>query len=636
MAGTPSAQIEKNFVRSSGLWVSRFCNGTSSIYSIYRDTFLQPVVQFKVMGTMDESRQFVRTEVGYVPIYLNGTPVLLEQWLVESLALRRRFKSLAYRRDEGGVKIKDKSASEQWGSLVYGLQVEENWVQVGDLYLPIATKGETVLVRQGVSFQSHGKSDTVRLYLLAPEGDYYVTGTFTDWTDWRGLETQDLGESRKKLYYIDLPVVELARSQFKFRRHEKGVYDSLRKLFAGEYMAWEYADMNNRKVEALKPGSRLFTSWGNPEASEEDIVDLLKMVWTREALADLNEAMRKADEVRESLLIVTCVQPSASPLARFTHALPRALVEVLSRVGSHLPGLYLWMANLEQKNGRVRFMLPFLRQELIAITAEWPVELMTGFDCVLDAAKEILLRDAESQRLSKSWLQAALQVILHGAEDSFYLRALGHAGRVDGDSLTDWAAVLPRCSSVPLPLLEMVLRLALQPSKTPQQVWRASASFLPFARRMGGSEMVRVCACLALEEAVSRHGKYDVMDWVSLVQELQVFLDNLNGDEQLQDLARIVQQGWERYGAQPNRVPQVDGPMGSALMILAMGLTVDPSRVFFVTFEGRSAYCWLRLAATMAGESHLAEVPASESISVGLVLTEGPCSLHPRCSATRG
>ena len=581
----------------------------------------------EVTGIVHQTGEFVETEAGYIPIYCeDGNFALVEQWLVESdLARERKFQALPYQaRDKNGGWISTKQ-KEQCGRLVYGIQVDENMVQFGEnLYLPIKLKGETVLWRQKISTQDWDEgTETARLYLLATPGDYYVTGTFTE--NWSGklklaadplaLSGHDLGS--KHLFYVDVRVTDLQGAEFKFRHHKKGAYDTIRKLFVGEYMKWEYGSskINRKASRDVAAGSKLFACWGKEGVNEEDVISFLKVVWSEDVLRNLDDSVRKAKEVRESLSLMTCRAPCQSPEELFTGALPKALQQVLLRVDKKpSPGVYLWMAVLTDRKAS----LPqHLRHEVVDIIAAWP-ELMSHDQLsgrIGATAREILLQG--DSRLPESWLLAAIQMILHPEppEDMhcFCEKALGLAASLDGDALPNWAAVMGSAESVQG--LELALRLALQPAKCPQQVWRAASAFLMQARRVSGPSLDAACARLALERALRCHAGRSVMDWSAVVSELQTFLDDfeLPSQQMERQLSQVIQQGWERYGARRNRlrhVAHVVGAMKSALRILARGLTVDPSHAFHVTFEGPSAYCWLRLAATMASET-AGEVPFS-------------------------
>ena len=576
----------------------------------------------EVTGIVEQTGRFVATDAGYIPIYCRHGPcgfALVEQWLVESdVGRTSKFQTLSYMaRKENGDWTKTQR-TEQCGRLVYGVQVEENMVRFDrNLYMPVKLNGETVLWRQKISAQDWVQgTETARLYLLATPGDYYITGTFTQ--SWRGklklvadsqaLSGLDFGT--KQLFYVDIQVTELQGAEFKFRHHKKGAYDTVRRLFAGEYMVWEYSSskINRRVSPHVAAGSKLFACWGKQEVDEEDVISFLKVVWSEDALLDLDVTVQKAQEVRESLSLMTCPAPCGPPEELFTRALPKALRQAILRVGKEpCPGVYLWMAVLTERKAS---LLQQVRHEVISIIAAWPVELMSHSKLsghIGATAREILVQ-GDCARLPQSWLLAAIQVILHSEAPEemrcFCEKALGLAARLDGDAAPDWATVMGSAESIQG--LELALGLALQPAKSPQQVWLTASAFLTQARKVFGTSLDAAGAKLALERALRCHAASPVMDWAMVASELQTFLDDfqLTSQEMERQLSQIIEEGFNRYGARRNRVPHVDGNLGSALMILARGLTADPSSVVFVTFEAGSACCWLQLAAASgtAGE----------------------------------
>lgn len=595
------------------------------------------------MGVGDD---FVSTELGFAPVHLNHKTALGEPWLVESTTLREETSGLAFRYEKELQKKCQDNSLEKWGNLVYGMQVDSNWVQVGDHYLPIrvSKKGVSlkVLWRQDIAILPWQSSDhrKVRLCLLAPSGDYSVSGTFTGWgtsaencedrLPLKDLQIPDILSKELKgrqVYYIQLPVAELQDAQFKFRLHEKGWFtDSLR---------WEW-EMNNRKVESgacFATVSNIFVSWGSPEATDDDMVDFLKVALFGQVQKALfgqvqkgfDNAVRVVEEVEHSVLHVTCVDPSGRQITQrmqFQSSITKALEYMFfhPEIWQLSPGLYVWVAMQEQKRTGMLRSLTFL-EKLIGIFADWPVQLTQHpklADHVHETAQKALLASCAGRVSSKEWLQAAIQILLRckdpeKARRSWWPLVVEMAGRLDPDTESpDWGAIQlhPQLHPVHFPhfTLDLALRVALQPPASALEVWSSATRFLEHFQHLRDQQVDSVAVCLALDEALVRHSRSTSMSWTAVAVELQEFLGKLaegSFTEQLQySLKAILVQNWDRCSGRLNEIPAC-GQITQSLVLVAKAITDDPRRVYFVPFERGAAYHWLRLAAVIGSEHHV-------------------------------
>ena len=606
---------------------------------------------------------FVRTELGFAPVRFEGHIALAEQWLVESAELRQKTSGLAFR-DEKDLhkKCQDRSL-EKWGNLVYGIQVDSDWVQVGNRYLPIRVSQKGVsyiaLWRQDMAVLPWPSSGgTVRLCLLAPCGDYSVSGTFTGWgtlaehcedrfplTDLAVPDILSKELKGKHIYYMHLPISMLQNAQFKFRLHEKGwITDSLR---------WEW-EVNNRKIlsdASFSPGANIFMAWGSKEATGDDMVDFLKVAFFDKVQKTLfgqvqkgfDNALRIVEEVEKSVLKVSCVHPSGySQSKQFQSSISLALSQMFFRpdLWQLSPGLYVWAALQEHKRTGSLCSLHFL-ERLIEIFAVWPPQL-TDHPQLADVhktAQQALLESCRTGIPCKQWLQAAVQIILRcdptQARQSWWPLVVETAGRVDSCCLLNWGAI--QLEKVPNFTLDLALKVVLQPAVTARQVWFSATGFLDHFAHLRDQEVESVTACLALEEALIRHSRSDLMSWSVVASELQEFLDKLREGsctEQLQhSLKTILSQTWKRCASRSNEIPEC-GQITQGLLLVAQAITADPQRVYFVSFERGSANRWLRLAAAVGSERYVSRL--------GVVMSSlwshcwAPHTTFRMCSCFRG
>ncbi|CAK9023972.1 unnamed protein product [Durusdinium trenchii] len=576
-----------------------------------------------VAGTLHESGLFVYTlSSGYIPVFLENVQVLveLEKFLVDS-PTRSESRGLHYKKEPDGDKVPNKVV--KWGSFVYGMVVAENtnWVQVGEYYLPIEWNGHQVLYPAeswNAAPKSFAPDQTARLCLFAPhEGDYFVTGTFTkSWKTAWDLTPEPFSESRAKgfrgrIYYVDVPVQELNNAEFKFRFHEKGTWKQVTDfLYITEKLKWEYDSLNNRTVKLdgrVAPGSKLFMYWGFPEASEQHVMEFLKVVLSGPGLNGLDEAMRRVDEVRQSVRQVTCKWPTArrTSVEQFDRLIPLALRDVLDSRPPAGPqpcsGVFVWMAVLEQRTRGNLSMLHHIRPEVVSVVAKWPPDIMSDArlaGCVHAAAKSALREEARntSRKLSGQWLQAAIQVILH-SETS--IAEIPGAELVERGVVPQWAEI--RLKDAPQARIESALRIAFKPAHTLQEVFDAAKAFLDHADRRAWGPL---CVQTALEEGLAWVERS--MDWGAGANNLQRLLDCLDDarvDEK--NLVDIIQKAWRRLGARPHIIPEPTGHLNQSTRIVSQALTAEPEDADFVEFEGSSAFSWLRLAVLASNYSVL-------------------------------
>ena len=532
-------------------------------------------------------------------------------------------KGIMYRH-VNGERVKAKGSLVPWGTLINGVQIDENHVKVGEYYLPIRLeKLQQVLWPQSMvpaqfSSSTSSGSQVVRIHLLVsePKGEYRLTGTVAGgWESHLVLKSEAVSSSlaailkQKQSHYVDVPISELNNAEFKFQCHEKeGLWNQFRNVFY-DVLHWEYDGVdNNRTVKSGFDVPDLYMSYGTPEPSQDDVVDFMKLALSGASLQDMSLAILKVNEVKQSVLHVSCKQATRAPEDIFIkRCLQRALSDVL--IGSIQPkpcgGLYMWMAVLEQEiNGNLRGLNPLVIGELLALISVWPLDVMSHVvleDHIHEAAKSAVLREARSaSRLSKQWLQAAIQVVVNGVtSDEEVIELKQHAVRV-GDELPEWDAV--RLQHVPFANIESALRVALGPARMPVKVWCAAKHFLEHIDR---PELGQVCACVALDEALTYSHTYYFMDFQDIVFGLDCLLEKLvegSFDARLQqDLTTLIQ---EYLPSQPRwKVVLPAQPYtGKALGILARALTADPSRACQVTFQDETEFVWLRLAAEVQCE----------------------------------
>jgi hypothetical protein len=581
----------------------------------------------QVIGSVDSKRCFVKIVSGYVPMQLDGEPVLFESfcntttgsngectWRVDT-KVPAKCKGIMFR-DKNRKVVEGKGSLVVWGTLVRGTQVDEQWVQVGEYYLPIRTdKLQQVLWPQNVvpvqlPSSSSSTSQTVRLCLLAPEsvGEYRLTGTVVGgWQSHVKLECEAVSSSlasmlrQKQVLCVDLPISTLNHAEFKFQNHMKeGFWTRMQQLLY-DVLHWEYDGENNRTV---KPGcqvSTLYMCYGNPEPSHDDVVDFMKVALSGASLQNMNLAIAKVNEVEQSVLRVSCKQTTRAPEdIHIKRCLRQALSQVLS--GSIQPkpcgGLYMWLAVLEQEmNGCLRGLHSLVKQKVLALVAIWPADFMSHVELeyhVHEVAKSALLEEARlSPWLTRQLLQSAIQVVVNGAmSGQEVLELKGIARRVVDDCFPEWRAVGLHHASCEQ--LENALRIALAPARIPLAVWRAAMNFLEHFQLINRPDVAQACACIALEEALACSGTF-WMDWEDVAIWLDRLLEKVAGsfDRDLQDnLTLLIQQ----------RLPSWSGwrvviPQGKSLGILARALTAEPWRASKVTFQDETEFAWLRLAA---------------------------------------
>ncbi len=586
----------------------------------------------QVIGTLDSTGCFVCiVGVGFVPMQLQGETVLIDaisrgmsattgkcKWLVHT-SVATVFKGIMYR-DENGERIKAKGSLLYWGSLVEGVQVDENRVRVGQYFLPIRLeKLQQVLWPQSMvpvrlnPASSSTEQNEVRIYLLAPKskGEYRLTGTVAGgWRDHLVLEAESVSGTLAnmlkpcELYYLDLPSFALQDSEFKFQHHvQEGFWNKLQNVFS-EVLEWEYDGVeNNRTVKWDGSGSTLYMYYGRPEASYQDVVDFFKVALSGASLHDMNLARRKTNDVQRSLVQVTFkgAKGNAAQIC-IKKCLHDALSDILTGSIQSKPcgALYMWLAVLSQQiKGDLKGLDPVARHEVTCLISLWPMEIMSHAllgDGVHRAAKEAILEEARrSSQLSKQWLQGAIQVIVHGevsTEEIIHL--MKHAQRVSGDVLLQWGATGIQFAD--LRIVESALRVAFGAADRPALVWHAAMHFMQHINRQ---DVGQACTCIALQEVLSHRCTFYVMNWEEVISRLDCLLDKLvEGcfDTQLQqDLVSILQESWNSCCGRRVQIPAWINTR--AMSCLAMALTAEPFRASQVIFVGESDTAWLGLAA---------------------------------------
>lgn len=522
-------------------------------------------------------------------------------------------------RDQRGEKIKGKGVL-AWGALVDGVQVDKNWVRVGQyLFLPIYhEKLQQVLWPQNTApvhlnpSSSSSEKNEVRIYLLAPkcEGEYRLTGTVAGgWENHLALEAESVSASLANMlepqavYYLDLPVSALQDSEFKFQRHVKEGFLNKVKNYFHEVIEWEYEDVCNRTVKWDGFGSTLYMCYGRPEASHQDVVDFLKVALSGPPRHDMNLATRKIDDVQRSVVQVRCkgAQGNAAQVC-IQRCLHDALSQILTGSIPSKPcgALYMWLAVLEHEiKGNLQGLHPLARRELTGLIAVWPVEVMSHAvfaGCVHRAAKEVLFEEARlCPQLPKQWLQAAIQVILHGEVSSTeILRLKKHAAHVPCDVLPQWGATAIQSADVPT--VESALRVAFGAADRPALVWHAAFRFMENIDRQ---DVGQACACITLAEVLTRKCTFHIMNWEEVILQLDFLLDKLaegGFDVRLQqDLTSVLQEAWNNCYGWRVRIPAWTDT--KAMRCLAMALVAEPFRASQVAFQDNSDISWLGLAA---------------------------------------
>lgn len=605
------------------------------------------------MGTLDSTGCFVCiVGVGFVPMQLNGATVLLDaipgrmsatngkcNWLVHT-SVATELRGIMYR-DETGEKVKAKGSLLAWGALVEGVQVDENRVRVGQYFLPIRLEKsqQQVLWPQRMApvqltpSSSSTEQKKVRIYLLAPksEGQYRLTGTVAGgWGDHLVLEAASVSASlanmlkQLEVYYLDLPVLALQDSDFKFQRHVKeGVWNRVQNVFF-DVLEWEYEGVeNNRTVKWDGSVSTLYMCYGRPEASYQDVVNFFKVALSGPSLHDMNLASRNTNDVQRSLVQVTFkgAKGNAAQIC-IKKCLHDALSDILTGAIQSKPceWLYMWFAILEEQiKGDLKGLHPVTRRELTGLISRWPMDIMSHAllgDGVHRAAKQAILEETRlPHQLSKQWLQGAIQVIVHGevsTEEINHLR--GHAKRLSSDVLLQWGAT--GIQSADVRIVESALRVAFGAADRPALVWHAAMHFMQHINRRDAGQ---VCTCIALNEVLSHPSTFYVMNWEEVVLQLDCLLDKLvegGFDAQLrQDLVSVLQESWNSCYKYGRRVQIPAWTDTKAMRCLALALTAEPFRASQVIFEGQSDIAWLGLAAATEGGCVWASVHASRSIA---------------------
>lgn len=583
----------------------------------------------EVIGPVDSSGCFVRIQAGFLPIRCDDVPVLLERWEVRTdhLKLKEAIPGVRYRQNNG--RIAQRKPVLPWGAVVFGTELEEQQrVQVGKFYLPICLPDGTQVLSRALQLEQpcpvHER--TVRFCLLARQGEYFLTGTFTNnWQSAIPLAPAPLHPAlarhlrQKQLYYIDVPVMDLGMANFKFRRFDKGyIYNA---------MEWECEGTDSNRTSNIHhdvaPDARIFMSYGHPEATEDDVLDFLRVAVWPNALQDFDLAVRKVMEVEQSLLQVRSERSYQNPHAEGT--VRRALSELLCLSVCPKPcsGLYFWIAVLHHRaTGSLQQLQKVLKDELLSAIAAWPAEVISHPSLANDVLAVFLAAVREegqvSPRLSQQWLQATIQLILHAkvpAEESNALTVF--AERVEGCIFPEWGTI--QLQGVPIARVEVALRVALRPGYC-QQVWFGAMRFLqqcPYAELFGS-----VCALVALDESLG-HPERGCRNWEAIVSQLQCFLDKLGVgrvDIELQGkLTAIMAEAWTRSAGMRHRIPKL-GTISVSMVMLAKALTAEPERAHFVEFEDSCELEWLRLAAAISYDQHaLASVSSRLSSAITVI-----------------
>lgn len=594
---------------------------------------------------MDGSGKFLHTVSGYVPMCLDGVPVLFQKWRVDadSPQSRKAYPGVRFRKQPMNGAAKGEMVL--WDTVVYGNPVDDTWVKFADNnYLPQRFQDGRQVLWPEMGFATQPRAslesfDNVRLCLLAPATDkewkYGITGTFTKWQNVYELKPSglhlpaNLANRGMALFSIEISIQDLKDAEFKFVRLEKTTFlDKVASLsLAAEKTVWEYdrdVRCNNRVIIAgtdLVPGSRLFTSWGKPDvaASRTDIQDFFRIALSGDTLSSLDTAVSSVDEVERSVCQVSCQNASFdAPDGIVASSLRIVLSDMLSGyyASSRPPpgqALYAWMAVLELKGcGNLHALNHLIREGFLSVVATWPINIVSHstIACGIHAAAKaaVLEESCTGGRLSQQWLPAAIQTILHGgvSPDECEQMAVTAQRVVDAQGFSQWDAM---CLKDARPHeVQSALKVALRPFGTAQEVWSAATRFL---RQSPDAQVCApLCAKLALQEALARWER--LMNWDSIVSGLQALLDLVGEDafneEWQRDLTTIIRNCWETSQNRRNRIPEL-GRRSKSMVMLAKAITAEPDRAPFVEFDDKSDLAWLRLAAAIGFEEH---VPAPE------------------------
>ena len=508
----------------------------------------------------------------------------------------------------------------RWGETIRGIQVNLNWVRCGPSFLPIYNQqGEQILWPRPEAVvpqsQPSWMGGTVELNLLAPStgSEYTLTGNFLNWQDDLVLDPLQMSAdlkgrlSGKAVYCTRISLSELQEGQFKFKQHARdGFFNAVANVFT-RMMTWEYEGENNRtvNVHSIDAGSPLFMSFGRPEPWDEDIVDFLKVALCGEALTSMSTALERVESVRQSLLQVTCLTPSKQLNdGKFESLLARALSEILAQCDDVKPcgAVYMWMAVLQQRNNwKVEKLQPRSRQGLIEVISLWPADMAAPMFASLipEVAKQAVLEEASSpcQLCMGYWLQAAVQVILHGEISKQEAEFLRNFGARQFGMEVDWNVL--ELEDVPLERVECALRTALSTALYSTDVWDAGMKLLDFPHTKA---VAQVCAAVALEEALARCRCHAFIDFSFQVAHLQAFLEKLGEgvlDGQLHlNLTNVVLQDWRRCFKCSWNV-RIDELLdfNASVHIISEALTAQPELAPKIKFVHESEFVWLRLAA---------------------------------------
>jgi len=67
-------------------------------------------------------------------------------WIVSNQQLKATTRGLAYRSAKDDRKVRARNAMASWGSTVYGTNLGDGWLQVGDWYLPMTVDGSRTII----------------------------------------------------------------------------------------------------------------------------------------------------------------------------------------------------------------------------------------------------------------------------------------------------------------------------------------------------------------------------------------------------------------------------------------------------------------------------------------------------------
>lgn len=581
----------------------------------------------KVTGALDESGCWVHIGSGrHIQTHIGIDRVLYVKTSGECTWMARKprqphYQGIRLRRHTSRAKKHETNSWLLWGETARGIQVNLNWVRYGSSFLPIyLPHGEQILwpCPEAVVPQSQAAwiGGTVELNLLAPRtsSEYTLTGNFlNDWQDHLVLDSLQMSAdlkrrlSGKAVYCTRMDLSKLREGQFKFKHHARdGFFNAVANVFT-RMMTWEYEGENNRtvNVHSIDAGSPLFMSFGRPEPSDEDIVDFLKVALCGEALTSMNAALKRVESVRQSLLQVTCLNPSKQlEDGKFEALLPRALSEILAQCDDVKPcgALYMWMAVLQQKNNwPVEELQPGSRQGLIEVISLWPADMSAPMlaNLIPEVAKQAVLEEASSPcHLCRGYrLQAAVQVILHGDISEQEAELLRNFGARQFGMEVDWNVLV--LEDVPVERVECALRTALSTAVSSTHVWDAAMKLLDFPNTKA---VAQVCAVVAFEEALARCGRSAYINFSFEANHLQGLLEKMGEgvfDNQLHlKLTNIVLQGWKRC-FECSWTVRIDELLvvNASVRIISEALTAQPELAPKIKFMHESEFVWLRLAA---------------------------------------